>query len=396
MNERRVLKVVRVITRLNIGGPAIQAMRLTSDLAPLGYDTTLVHGRIGASEGDMAYLLHADAARVIHLDTLQRPIAPIDDIRALLAILAVLRAVKPDIVHTHMAKAGVLGRIATLVYNRTAGRAHPARTVHTYHGHVLDGYFSATVANAFVAVERWLSRGTDVLVAVSPRIRDELAGRFAIAPRDRFAVVPLGFDLDALSALDEAARARSRAALGISPTAPVISTVGRLTAIKNHTLLLDAARRVVASTPDALFLIAGDGELRGDLERYAESLGLADRVRFLGWRRDLPTIYGATDVFVLTSRNEGTPVALIEAMAAGVPGVATNVGGVADVLEDARLGTMVPPDDAEALAAAIDRLLSSRALRCEQGRSARASALARYNLPRLFADIDRLYRSLVG
>src|SRR5439155_8851524 len=256
--------------------------------------------------------------------------------------------------------------------------------------------FSATVAKAFVAVERWLSRGTDVLVAVSPRIRDELAGRFAIAPRDRFAVVPLGFDLDALSALDEAARARSRAALGISPTAPVISTVGRLTAIKNHTLLLDAARRVVASTPDALFLIAGDGERRGDLERYAASLGLADRVRFLGWRRDLTTIYGATDVFVLTSRNEGTPVALIEAMAAGVPGVATNVGGVADVLEDPRLGTIVPPDDAEALAAAINRRLSPRALRGEQGRPARAAVLARYKPPRLFADIDRLYRSLVA
>jgi glycosyltransferase involved in cell wall biosynthesis len=390
------VRIVRVITRLNIGGPAIQAARLTTDLAGRGYDTTLMHGRLGAGEGDMRYLLAPDAPNVLYVDALRRPIAPGHDVRAFHAILATLRAVRPDIVHTHMAKAGLLGRLAAMIYNRTTGSARPARIVHTYHGHVLDGYFRPLVASAFVRLERWLARGTDALVAISPRILDELVDRFTIAPRDRFAVVPLGFDLAPLSAIDDEARRAARVELGIGPSTRVVTTVGRLTAIKNHALMLEAAARLASRVPDLVLLLAGDGELRADLERDATRLGIADRVRFLGWRRDLPTIYGATDVFVLTSRNEGTPVALIEAMAAGVPGVATNVGGVPDVMADPGLGVLVPSDDAAALAAGVEALLCDAAARRAMGARARASVLQRYGIGRLVDDVDRLYRSLLA
>lgn len=387
------MKIVRIITRLNIGGPSIQATRLTVDLAARGYTTTLLHGRLGEAEGDMRYLLPASGVDVRYIDSLCRPIAPLADARALGAILGALRAVQPDIVHTHMAKAGLLGRTATLIHNRTSGRHHPARLVHTYHGHVLEGYFRPRVSSAFMALERRLGRHTDALIAVSARVRDELVERFHIAPRKKFHVVPLGFDLAALAAIDEASRASAREALQIPRDAAVVTTVGRLTAIKNHALLLEAGRIVAERAPHVVFLIVGDGELRHDLEGRAAA-GLRGRVRFLGWRRDLATIYGASDVVALTSRNEGTPVALIEAMAAGVPGVATRVGGVPDVITDPGVGTLVAPDDPVALAAAILGLLASPQARREIGARARASVIGRFDVRRLVDDVDDLYRSM--
>ena len=388
-------RVLRIITRLNIGGPSLQAARLTTDLRPLGYDTALAYGRVAAGEGEMRDLLAADEPGVQHVDSLCRPIRPADDWRAFRRLGAILREFQPAIVHTHMAKAGLLGRLATLAYNRTAGRARPARIVHTYHGHVLEGYFSPAMTAALIRTERWLGRGTDALVAISPRIREELITRFRIAPAGRFHLVPLGFDLAPLGAIGPADRAAARRQLDIPRDARVVTTVGRLTAIKHHELLLDAAREIASTSPQVVFLIAGDGELRAPLEARARALGIGDRVRWLGWRRDLATIYGATDVFALTSRNEGTPVALIEAMAAGVPGVSTNVGGVADVIRDESMGILVPPDEPAALAAAVTRLLADEHARREMGARAREAVLTRYDVKRLVADIDALYRSLL-
>src|SRR5471030_415268 len=390
-------RVLRIITRLNIGGPSIQAARLTTDLRPLGYDTALAYGRVAEGEGEMRDLLPPDEPGVHYIDSLCRPITPADDWRAFRRISAILREFQPAIVHTHMAKAGLLGRLAAIAYNHTSsGRARPARIVHTYHGHVLEGYFSPAMTAALVQTERWLGRGTDALVAISPRIRDELITRFRIAPASRFHVIPLGFDLAPLAAIGTAERAAARRHLDIPDEALVVTTVGRLTAIKNHEMLLDAAREIVSASPRAIFVIAGDGELRPTLEARARTLGIGERVRWLGWRRDLATIYGATDVFALTSRNEGTPVALIEAMAAGVPGVSTNVGGVADVIRDESMGVLVPSDEPAALAAAVTRLLADDHARCEMGARARLAVLTRYDVKRLVADIDTLYQSLLA
>lgn len=392
---RGVPTVLRIITRLNVGGPAIQAARLTGDLEPLGYRTVLLHGQVGSAEGSMADLLRPDA-EARYTPTLRRELSPLADSRAFAVIWSALREFRPDIVHTHMAKAGLLGRLAAHLHNRTLARKHRARIVHTYHGHVLDGYFSPRATAVFIAAERRLSRWTDALVAVSPIIRDDLIERFGIGTRERFHVVPLGFDLAALAATDTSSRVAARRALDLPPDVPVIGTVGRLTAIKNHELFIDAARLLAARTPSALFLIVGDGERRADLEAAAARAGLAGRIRFLGWRRDLATVYGALDVFVLTSRNEGTPVALIEAMAAGVCGVATRVGGVPDVISDSTVGVLVPGDDPSRLADEVDGLLRSGPRRRDIGERARASVLGRYGITRLVGDIDRLYRSLLS
>ena len=389
-------KVLRILTRLNVGGPSIQAIRLTTDLAPFGYTTTLVHGQLAPEEGDMRELLAAKSADLRYVPALRRPISPLDDLKALAVVLRILRDVRPDIVHTHMAKAGLIGRLATVIYNRTFGRRKPARIVHTYHGHVLEGYFSSGATQLFIRLERALARCTDALIAISPRIRRELVERFRIAEDGRFRTIQLGFDLAPLLHIDEAQSTAARRSLDISPDAFVVTTVGRLTAVKNHALLIEAARGIAARHLNALVLIVGDGELRGQLEQRVVAAGLTSHVRFTGWRADLATIYGATDVFVLTSLNEGTPVALIEAMAAGVASVSTDVGGVPDVVAHGETGLLVPSGATEALVEAIDTLLRSPRLRREMGARARTAVSARYDIRRLLGDIDMLYRELMA
>jgi glycosyltransferase involved in cell wall biosynthesis len=389
------VRVVRIITRLNVGGPSIQASMLTDRLRGRGFETLLVHGQLGAGEGDMRYMVES-GARTRYLPALRRPVAPIHDALALAQLIDVLRDERPDIVHTHMAKAGTLGRLAAAVYNHTAGRSRPARVVHTYHGHVLEGYFSERTARLFTSAERQLARLTDTIVAISPQIRDELLREHRIGRAGQYRVIPLGFDLGALAAIDDAARADARASLNIPAGAAVVTTVGRLTAIKQHRLFLEAAERIGETHPAAIFLIVGDGELRGELEAAAAALGIAERVRFLGWRRDLATVYGATDVFLLTSRNEGTPVALIESLAAGVPGVSTDVGGIRDVIDSDQVGLLAPFGDAALLAEHVSALLADPDRRRRMGDRGRRAVTARYTLDRLVDDVERLYLELLN
>ena len=279
--------------------------------------------------------------------------------------------------------------MAAAIYNRTAGRGARARVVHTYHGHVLEGYFSPATTRAFLGIERTLARVTDRIVAISPRIRTELLDEYRIGRPEQYHVVPLGFDLDRLTAIGDVDRRAARASLGIPVDAPVVATAGRLTAIKRYDLFLDTARLVAERHPDAVFLAAGDGELQ------ARANGIADRVRFIGWRRDLETLYAASDVFLLTSRNEGTPVALIESLAAAVPGVSTDVGGVRDVIDSDRVGLLAPFGDPRALADQVDALLADVDRRRRMGEAGRQAVASRYGLDRLLDDVERLYRELL-
>jgi glycosyltransferase involved in cell wall biosynthesis len=394
MHTGGAIRVLRVITRLNVGGPSIQAITLADRLTSRGFETLLLHGQLDAGEGDMRYLL-PPAVTVTHLPSLRRPLAPMHDAAALGQLLDVMRDFRPQILHTHTAKAGTLGRLAAAIYNRTTGRGRRVRVVHTYHGHVLDGYFSARKTRLFLAIERALAHATDRIVAISPSIRQQLLDDYHIGRANQYTIVPLGFDLSPFAAIDENARAEARRALGIASDAHVVATVGRLTAIKQQTLFLEVAALVAASDPAAVFVIVGDGELRGALEGQARTLGIDRRVRFLGWRRDLATIYGASDLVLLTSRNEGTPVALIESLASGVPGVSTDVGGVRDVLASDSVGLVAANGDAPALAAHVGTLLDDPERRRRMGVAARALVVARYGLDRLVADVEAMYRELL-
>jgi glycosyltransferase involved in cell wall biosynthesis len=301
-----------------------------------------------------------------------------------------MRRERPDVVHTHTAKAGTLGRLAAV-----AARV-PVR-VHTFHGHVFSGYFSPLKTRAFLAIERVLAGVTNRIIAISDSQRRELSERYRVARGSKFAVVPLGLDLAPFAEVPAVPPQNGiRSELGIGSGETVVGIVGRLTAIKNHVMFLDAARLAIDRAPAGVnfrFLVVGGGDLEEEIREYAGALG--NRVLFAGWRRDLAAVYAACDVVALTSNNEGTPVAVIEALASGRPVVATNVGGVSDVLERGRLGLLVPPGDASQFADALVQLVADARLKADLVAGGRASVLERFSIETLTRRVDALYTGLL-
>jgi glycosyltransferase involved in cell wall biosynthesis len=377
--------VLRVFSRLNIGGPAVHVILLTAGLAGRGYDTRLIVGHEAPREGNMLDLAAAKGVTCLRLPGLGREIRPWNDARALLHLRRAIREFRPHVVHTHTAKAGLLGRLAARLERVPV-------TVHTYHGHVLSGYFGRLKTSVFRAIEAWLAASTSALVTVSESVRQDLAAH-GVASADRIRVVPLGLEIDALA--DALPRGLLRRQAGFSGAAPLVGLVGRLAPIKDAGTFLRAAARLRALRPEARFSIVGDGESRVALEAEARELGLGGIVHFHGWQRDMAGVYGDLDVAVNCSRNEGTPVALIEALAAGRPVVATAVGGTPDLLGGGTRGSLVPPADAEALGAAIASALAGGAAVEEARRAGQAYVLERHSVRRLLDDVDQLYRELL-
>lgn len=386
------LRVLRVIARLNVGGPSRHVALLDRGLRQRGYETLLVHGEVAPGEASLDDLVHAFGNPHVRLAHLGRRISAWGDVRALSALIALLFRVRPDVVHTHTAKAGTLGRIAAFVFNACRGRRRRAVVVHTFHGNVFAGYFGTLGSLAVRAVERALSVITDRIAVIAEQQRREVVETYGIAPARKVSVVPLGLDLGTLLALERGAGSLRRE-VGLAPDDIVFGFVGRFAPIKDVPTLLRAFSAVVASEPRARLLLAGDGETRPEIASTIEALGLRDRVTLAGWQSDLPRLYASVDVLVLSSRNEGTPVAAIEAMAAGLPVVSTAAGGVIDLIEDGRTGLTVPVGDAGALGEAMRRLAASPALRAAMGAAGRANVAARYDHTRLVDDIDALYRA---
>jgi glycosyltransferase involved in cell wall biosynthesis len=387
--DRRPIRVLRVIARLNVGGPALHVSYLTSGLAGRGYDTTLVAGDVGRGEASMAFVAESEGVDVVRLAGLSRELSPVRDAVAAVHLARLIRRLRPDVLHTHTAKAGAVGRVAALL----AGRRRPRVVVHTFHGHVLRGYFGAAGSLVFRAIETALARITDSLVAVSPEVRDELV-RLGVAPGRKFTVIRLGIDLEPRVACDEEPAA-VRARIGVPADRFVVGWFGRMTAVKRTDDLLDALAALRERGVDALLLLVGDGDDRERLERLAHGRGLARSVLFLGYQEDVARWYAACDVIVLTSANEGTPVTLIEALAAGRPVVATRVGGVPDVVEEGVTGFLVRPGDTHAVAERLALLAADPERRRRMGAAGREGVLERYAVERLVDDVDRLYRALL-
>ncbi|MEY2517342.1 MAG: hypothetical protein QOJ89_4700 [bacterium] len=387
------VRVVRIIARLNIGGPAIQAITLTRRMAERGYATRLVRGRESAEEGSMDDLALALGVPTTRLAGLRRDPGA-RDLTSVVALARLLRRDRPQIVHTHAAKGGTLGRAATLLaYPRR--RTRPV-LVHTFHGHSLTGYFSPHIARVYTAIERLLARRTDALVAVSPEVRDDLAA-LGVAPADSFTVIPLGFDLALF--LDDGDRARRRAVVraswGADADDEVVTLVARLVPIKRVDRFLAIAGEL-AARPRTRFVVVGDGELREQLQSSAAAHALGDRLRWAGFRRDIADVCVASDVVVLTSDNEGTPVSLIEAQAAAVPVVSTDVGGVAFAVRDGETGLLAPADDDAGFARAVSGLLDDPQLAQRLAAAGRAHARELFAIERLVDDVDDLYRRLLA
>lgn len=371
--------ILRLITRLNVGGPARQALLLTRGLNE-EFPTLLAAGRPSAAEGELT-----DPTVAVHHVPLVRSMRPRTDLAAVSAVRRLIADNQVRLVHSHMAKAGAVGRIAA----RSVGTR--PRTVHTFHGHVLEGYFSPHVEKAFLQTERLLAKTTDVLIAISPEIRDSLLD-LGVGRASQYRVIPLGLDLESFLEV-EGPSGDLRASLGLAPTVPLVGVAGRLVPIKDLSTLLGALEHL----PGVHLAIIGDGELRGSLEMEVQlAKGLSGRVHFTGWRHDMAATFADVDVVALSSRNEGTPVALIEALAAGRAVAATDVGGVRSVVIDEATGLLAPAGDVDRMATIIRRLLESPDLRQRLGAAGREHVAQEFGAGRLVADVRELYSELLG
>jgi glycosyltransferase involved in cell wall biosynthesis len=385
------IRVLRVIARLNMGGPALHVAYLTAGLARRGYETTLVAGRLAPGEDSMAFVADELGVEVERIDQLHREISPVRDALAIARLALLIRRVRPHILHTHTAKAGAVGRLAALL----AGDARPPIVVHTFHGHVLRGYFDPVRTAGFRLLERWLARSSTALVAVSPQVRDDLVA-LGVAPREQFVVVRLGIELEQRVAAERDGRGESRRILGIAPDRFAVGWIGRMTGVKRTEDVLHAFRRLRDQGVDACLCMIGDGPDRAAVERSAHELGIMRDTLFLGYQEEVAPFYAAFDALILPSINEGTPVSAIEALAAGRPVVATRVGGVPDVVREGEDGFLVEPGDVDALADRLARLAADPKLRERLGDAGRARVIPRYSVERLVDDVDLLYRSLLA
>jgi len=406
IDVEKKIKILRIITRLNIGGPSIHVSLLTKGLDPKRFRSILVSGSVSDLEGDMSYVARNLGVKPVVLPSLRREISLLNDLKTLISLLKIITKERPDIVHTHTAKAGTLGRIAVFIHNRFHGKK--VFVVHTFHGHVLHGYFSRLKSQMFIWAERLQARVADAIIVISKSQRTELSGKYRIAPVEKFRTVRLGFDLQAFSST-ATLRGHFRKRIGVGPDVVLIGIVGRLVEIKNHQMFLDAAERIIRMGWDipVKFVIVGDGELRQTLTTYSGIHGLADHFIFCGWVRDLPQVYADMDILVLTSINEGTPVSIIEAMASSVPVISTDAGGVRDLLGMARTdlvgdrfeicqrGVMCRQRDVDGLTRGIQFILANPHLRREICKAARSFVMRDYSEERLFGEIESIYLDLL-
>jgi glycosyltransferase involved in cell wall biosynthesis len=381
---QRPIRVMNIIARLNVGGPAVAVTHLTERMGAPDYHSILVCGTIEPGEGDMTYYAKERGIEPIIIPELGRSLNPIRDIKTLWKVYQLIQKEKPDVVHTHAAKAGFVGRVAAWI-------AGVPVIVHTFHGHVFRGYFTPNKTQFFIILERITARMSDTVITLSDGLRRELAEEYHITRKGRITVLPLGMDLTVFTQMARKSGV-FRSAYGIAADVPLIGIVGRITPIKNHALFLQAAAQIRKQLPTARFVIVGDGEIRAEIEAQVDQLGLREAVIFTGWQKDLAHIYSDLDVLVISSINEGTPVTVIEALAAGCPVVATAVGGVPDLLDHGKLGKLVNDQTPESLAKAIVETLANP----PDGKEAQALMVDRYGIERLVKDLDGLYRGILA
>jgi glycosyltransferase involved in cell wall biosynthesis len=407
-------RVVRITARLNVGGIARHVSWLSAGLEPLGYETLLVTGTVPPGEEDMSAFAAALGVEPLVIPQMSRELS-LKDLVTVWKLYRLFVRVRPQVVHTHSAKAGAVGRLAGWLYRwltpaALLGRPRPCRFVHTFHGHIFHSYYGRLKTGFFLAIEKALARlVTDRIVVISSQQYREIHETFGVGRAGQFAVIPLGLDLGAYDGW-AGRRHVLREELGAAADELLVGIVGRLTEIKNHSLFLRIAalfneKHAAALKRRVRFLVIGNGHLLGPLEEEAKALRLQGSVLFLGNRGDPENFYPALDVVALTSRNEGTPLTLIEAMANARAVISTNVGGVVDLLGPAvtpgggwtlcERGVRVPPDDAEAFCDGLGRLLSDADLRRGLGERGRRFIADHYTRERLLADVSRLYDELL-
>jgi glycosyltransferase involved in cell wall biosynthesis len=401
------IRVVRIIDRLNIGGPAKHVTWLSAGLNSQEFKTVLITGTVPPKEGDMSYFAHAAGLEPVIISEMSRELSP-RDLVVVYKLAVELFRWKPHIVHTHKAKAGATGRVAALLYKWLTPsalwlRPRKCKIVHTYHGHIFHSYYGRFKTRLFLAVERLLAIiCTDRVITISEEQRREICGTFKVGRLEQFAVIPLGIDFGEIGSR----RSRLRDELKLDDKIPLIGIAGRLCEVKNHEMLLEVAANLRALEVGAHFVIIGDGHLRETLEKKVRELGISEMVSFTGFREDALSLYADLDIVALTSLNEGTPLTLIEAMCCKVPVMATEVGGVVDLMGARHErngsytiwdhGVTAPSRDVPSFASGLKFLIEREDLRREMGERGRLFVRSRLSKDRLISDIKDLYRELLN
>lgn len=391
-------RVLRILNRLIIGGPSKNAVYLTRYMKP-DFDTLLVIGGKEDHEQDADFLATANNIEPVCIPEMKRSISPTNDWVAYNKLKKLIKEFKPDIVHTHAAKPGALGRLA-------ARHANVPVIVHTFHGHVFYSYFNSLKTNVFIRAERYFAGFSDAIVAISDVQKKELSGDFKIAPEDKFRVIPLGLDLDSFIIDQDVKRIKFRNEFGLDNSTVAIGIIGRLVPIKNHSLFLKGLKYVLDnSTVKLKAFIIGDGESRNEIQQMANELGIKfsqhiDKVHphplvFTSWRTDVDTICAGLDIIALTSLNEGTPVSLIEAQAAGKPIVSTRVGGISDVVLENKTALLSDNDDETTFSKNLLQLVADASLRNKFSNAGKDFVLSKFSYHRLVADMSKLYHELL-
>jgi glycosyltransferase involved in cell wall biosynthesis len=388
-------RVLRIINRLNLGGPTFNAAYLTKYLEP-EYDTLLVSGMKDDTEESSEFIVENLDVKPLYVPEMYRELNPFKDYKSYYRLRKIIEEFKPDIVHTHAAKAGAVGRLAAI-------HSGVKVIVHTFHGHVFHSYFSPVKTRMFLEIERYLAMRTTKIVVLSEIQRDELVNTFKVAPASKFHIVPLGFDLVKFQTDKEQKRRAFREQYNVADDEIAIGIVGRLVPIKNHRLFINAVKLVAAQTTRKMrVFIIGDGELRSELEKQTAEAGLFNTttktgiVTFTSWIKDIDVSNAGMDIIALTSNNEGTPVSLIEAQASGKPIVSTNVGGIENVVKPGKTALLSPAGDVEGFAENLLKVVQNEELRMQMAEHGPAFVNEIFSYNRLCSDMGALYKALLA
>jgi len=381
------IKIANIISRLNIGGPSVHTVLLTKYLPNDKYDSMIASGSLSAGEGDMSYLVDQYEVEHRSINTLQREISLWDDFKAVRELYTLFRQEKPQIVHTNLAKAGMVGRLA-------AWLARVPVILHTYHGHVFSGYFSPRKTYIYILIERLMALISTQIVVISKMIKKDICSTYKITSEKEVSVIPLGFELNKMEPLNNY-HGFFRKQFSIPDDVPVIGIVGRLTGIKNHDLFVEIANLLLQQNNQIHFLIVGDGEMRAELETKVATLGIVKNVHFTGWITETAKMYADIDIMMLTSKNEGTPVTVIEAMYYNIPVISSNVGGLSDLIDNGKTGYLINSLIAGDYIPIILKLLRSEQERKSIGEAGHIFITDHFNIDRLITDMDNLYMKLL-
>ena len=374
------IKVMRVIARMNVGGPSVQVSGLMRQLSPSEFDHRLYTGYCASDEADYLNTVATDI-NAVRIQGFGRHVSLVGDVKAFVTLVRAIRTFKPHIIHTHTAKAGFLGRLASIV------SLHSSIRVHTFHGHLLIGYFGRFKRSLVILAEKFLAYSTDELLAVGDKVRQDLLNA-GIGSKSRFGLMPPGLKIGELFSSKD-----SRAALGLQPDYLQCAFIGRITQIKRPDRFLDVVSEIKKRNIRLDFFIAGDGQL---LDLCRDRIRKEELpVKILGWQNDIERVLSAADMVVLTSDNEGTPLSLIQAGMAGLPVVTTKVGSVPEVVLDGVTG-LVTPCDVQEIANALEKLCEAKELRDRLGKAAREFNLAKFGIDRLAHDHEELYKRLIA